>query len=140
VVPVKVAFSEFCARLALVRPDLVPVSTVLLIAEGLDALEATAASTAFLDVLMNVVAALKADGVKQQLGPDRAISLGVKALQHFGAPRHFVSLYLLLYEMFCIMYVALAGHLWASEYHARQPVQQGSSKTCGVCICPVVKA
>jgi hypothetical protein len=73
------------ARLALsgAAPDLVPASTVLLMAEhALDCLEAPSAQASMADVLMCTTNVLKCDGVWQQLHPDKVMSCALRALPH----------------------------------------------------------
>jgi hypothetical protein len=80
------AASGLLSKLASAQPDLVPVSTVLLMAEhALDQLAASAEHV-FSYVLAYTTAALACNGVWQQLDPEKAMSLGIRALQQFGAP------------------------------------------------------
>jgi hypothetical protein len=84
--PAQVAASELFTRLPGCE-DLVPVHTVLLMAEhALDRLEASPAQAALLPALVFTVGVLASDGVWQQLEPEKATSLGIRTLQQFGAP------------------------------------------------------
>jgi hypothetical protein len=87
VVPVQVRSSKFFAVLVKAASTLAPVSTVLLMAEhALDRLEASPADSAQDDVLTHTLDCLSSGGVWERLDPERAMSLGIRALQHFGAP------------------------------------------------------
>jgi hypothetical protein len=86
VAPAQVAASELMTRLSGCE-DLVPVGTVLLMAEhALDRLEASSARAPHLAALVFTVGVLASDGVWQQLEPEKATSLGIRALQQLGAP------------------------------------------------------
>jgi hypothetical protein len=66
--------------------DLVPASTVLLMAEhAVGRLEASPADAAAIAVLMNTLVLLSYGGILQQLDPERAISLTVRGLECSGA-------------------------------------------------------
>jgi hypothetical protein len=85
-VPAQASSSALFAKLARAQPDLVPASTVLLMAEhALDRLAAAPAEAAFSDALQNSTAALACDGVWQQLDQEKAMSLGLRALEQSGA-------------------------------------------------------
>jgi hypothetical protein len=90
----QVCAAMFFSRLAVsAGHDLVPVSTVLLMAErALDALEAASADgqpdAEPLTVLFHSTATLRVDGNWQQLDSERAMSLGIGALQYLGEGLH----------------------------------------------------
>jgi hypothetical protein len=81
------AASELFVRLtACGGHDLVPVSSVLLMAEhALNAMEASTEAPLSVALIFSV-GVLATDGVWEQLEPDKATSLGIRALQLFGAP------------------------------------------------------
>ena len=93
-VSVQVQFSHICVRLAAASPDLVPVSTVLLMAEHALDLLAESEDFAAVEVLANIMAAIRSNGVWQQLDPEKATSLGIRALEHFGAAPHCLCMYI----------------------------------------------